>query len=60
MDPKGDNILALTTHLSKLEKVKNTPKSTTTHNKPTGCGCYNRRVKYPNKSYVEVLDNIES
>ena len=59
--PKNAKILSLTTRLSKQEKNKNSVLATVkggggniTHTRT------NTKVSYPNKSYVEVLNNLES
>ena len=59
MDPEYTKVLALTTYLSKLEKVNNPPQSTTDQNQPTGRGCYNFKGKDPSTIYVEVTDNLK-
>ena len=60
-DPEDDKILALPTRLSKLEKNK-----TSVLEKVQGGGGNithnhtNSKGRYPNKSYVQVLNNLES
>ena len=57
--PKGAKIIVLATRLSKLEKVNNAAqKSASTRNHPPDPEHPNGRGKYPNNSYVEVLDNL--
>ena len=58
--PKGAKIIPFNIHLSKLEKVNKPLQSTTPRNQPTWLGRYNGKLRDSNKSYVEVMDNLES
>ena len=61
IDPKDDKILSLTTLLSKLDEIK----TSVLANVQVGWGNINHTLdnikgKYPNKSYIQVINNIES
>ena len=60
-DSKGTKIIVLTTCMYKLDRVKNSlQQSDKNYNHPKYCKQPNGIGKDPNKSYVWVLENLES